>query len=546
MWEIYAYQNADSLFGIFNAAATIHGSGDYMAAVAAVAFCGFIAALVAYAFAPEKLQGWKWLATVLLVFSVLIVPRVTVGVVDKTGGSAVKVVANVPFGVAFLGSVTSTVGHTLTGLFETAFQVIPGVGALPSELSYEKNGLMFGNRLIRETGGVAFQDPNFRTDLVNFIHNCTMYDLIDGTVDPGTFSSSDDVWALMASPNPARFTTLTSAGGSITVDTCPNAYTNLNGRLPAQLTRIQGKLAFQLNPTLPAAAANSAIAGQIQQAYLKNSIATAAATAADLIRQNAVLNAQVARGDHQFARQWLRTLLHPDLQVDVRGTEREVVAAHALDHRLADHEAVRDPVHQDVVGILVEQVAGGRDDVELRAREFEHALECVGSGHLGVDLVLRVVNRQRLAVVDEQLVDQIAGALGAQFVRPLRGHPAGVVELDLLPGLQHDLERVARICAEPLLVREEVGRGLQKPLRLGGDARGLGLRGHAARSDGHDGNGPGEIGRQRPEDCRLHAVSYSFFSRRIPSIIGCQPNTSETMKASMRRSPGPLSLMVDL
>jgi len=40
MWEIYAYQNADSLFGIFNAAATIHGSGDYMAAVAAVAFCG--------------------------------------------------------------------------------------------------------------------------------------------------------------------------------------------------------------------------------------------------------------------------------------------------------------------------------------------------------------------------------------------------------------------------------------------------------------------------------------------------------------------------
>lgn len=173
-----------------------------------------------------------------------------------------KVVANVPFGVAFLGSVTSTVGHTLTGLFETAFQVIPGVGALPSELSYEKNGLMFGNRLIRETGGVAFQDPNFRTDLVNFIHNCTMYDLIDGTVDPGTFSSSDDVWALMASPNPARFTTLTSAGGSITVDTCPNAYTNLNGRLPAQLTRIQGKLAFQLNPSLPAAAANAAIAGR--------------------------------------------------------------------------------------------------------------------------------------------------------------------------------------------------------------------------------------------------------------------------------------------
>ncbi|OHC64016.1 MAG: conjugal transfer protein TraG [Rhodocyclales bacterium GWA2_65_20] len=291
MWEIYAYQNADSLFGVFNAAAAIHASGDYAAAVAAVAFCGFVAALIAYAFAPEKLQGWKWLGTVVLVFSVLIVPKVTIGIVDKTGGAAVKVVDNVPFGVAVLGSLTSTIGNTLTGLFETAFLVIPGAGALPAELSYQQNGLMFGNRLIRETGNVVFQDPAFRTDLINFIHNCTTYDLIDGTLDPAVFSASDDVWPLMASPNPARFSTLTAAGGSVGVDTCPNVYQSLNGRLPAQITRIQGRLAFQLNPTLPGAAAAAAIAGQIQQAYLKNSIATASSTAADLIRQNAMLNA---------------------------------------------------------------------------------------------------------------------------------------------------------------------------------------------------------------------------------------------------------------
>ena len=290
MWEIYAYQNAASLFGVFNAAAAIHASGDYASAVAAVAFCGFVAALIAYAFAPEKLQGWKWLGTVVLVFSILIVPKVTVGIVDKTGGTPVQVVDNVPFGAAVLGSLTSTIGHTLTGLFETAFQVIPGAGALPSELRYEQNGLMFGNRLIRETGGVVFQDPNFRTDLINFIHNCTTYDLLDGTISPATFSTSDDVWSLMSTPNPARFTPLTNTTGT-TVDTCPNAYVNLSTRIPAQISRIQGQLAFRLNPTLPGTAAASVIAGQIQQAYIKNNIASASATAADLIRQNAVLNA---------------------------------------------------------------------------------------------------------------------------------------------------------------------------------------------------------------------------------------------------------------
>src|SRR3954465_10848037 len=132
MWEIYAYQNAASLFGVFNAAAAIHASSDYAAAVAAVAFCGFVAALIAYAFAPDKLQGWKWLGSVVLVFGILIVPKVTVAIVDKTGGSAVKAVSNVPFGGALLGSLTSTIGHTLTGLFETAFQSIPAAGGLPA------------------------------------------------------------------------------------------------------------------------------------------------------------------------------------------------------------------------------------------------------------------------------------------------------------------------------------------------------------------------------------------------------------------------------
>ncbi|MBK6714431.1 MAG: conjugal transfer protein TraG N-terminal domain-containing protein [Burkholderiales bacterium] len=289
MWEIYAYQNADSLFGVFNAAAAIHASGDYAAALGAVAFCGFAAALLAYAFAPEKLQGWKWLATVVLVYGVLVLPRVTLGIVDRTGGSAVKVVDNVPFGVAALGSLTSTIGHTLTGLFETAFQVIPGTGALPAELSYERHGLMFGNRLIREAGTMVFQDPNFRTDLIQFIHNCTSYDLLDGTLDRAGFSAAGDVWALMSTPNPARFTTLSS--GAASVVTCTDAYANLNTRLPVQVGRLQAGLALTLHPTLPANAAAAVIAGQVQQAYLKNGIADAAQTAADLIRQNALLNA---------------------------------------------------------------------------------------------------------------------------------------------------------------------------------------------------------------------------------------------------------------
>lgn len=291
MWEIYAYQNSDSLFGIFNAAAAIHASGDYRAALSAVAFCGFVAALIAYAFAPHKLQGWRWLGSVVLVFSVLVVPKATVGIVDKTGGGPVAVVDNVPFGMALLGSLSSSIGNTLTGLFETAFQTLPGRGSLPSELTYQKTGLMFGNRLIQEAGGSTFLDPLFRTDLLNFINNCTRFDLLDGTVTTTTLATADNVWSLMAHPNPARFSTITDSSGQVSVATCDGVYASLNARLGPEITQLQNRLAARMNPTLSATAAAAVISTQVQQAYIKNSVADASSTAADLIRQNAMLNA---------------------------------------------------------------------------------------------------------------------------------------------------------------------------------------------------------------------------------------------------------------
>lgn len=291
MWEIYAYQNSDSLFGILNAVAAIAGANNFKGALAVVGFCGFVSAVFAYAVAPQKLQGWQWLASVTLVLSILFVPRVTVGVVDKTGSSAVVIVDNVPFGLAVFGSLSSTVGNTLTELYETAMQLLPGRANLPVELAYQKNGLLFGNRLIREASRVVFQEPTFRTDLINFINNCTMYDLASGDIDPEAFATSGDVWPLMSNPNPARFTPISDSSGTPTIAPCPQAYQALNARLPAQVNRIQALLAQRMNPTLPGTVAASLIAGQVEQAYIRNGIATAAASAADLIRQNALINA---------------------------------------------------------------------------------------------------------------------------------------------------------------------------------------------------------------------------------------------------------------
>jgi len=291
MWEIYAYQDADTLAGVFNAIAAICGAPDFIGSLAAVAFFGFITAFIAYALAPQKLIGWQWLASATLVLSVLFIPRVQVGIIDKTGGGAERFVDNVPFGLAILASLTSTIGNVTAGLFETAFQSVPGPAGLPSELAYQKNGLMFGNRLIRKASRVVFMEPRFRTDLINFIGNCTMYDLADGTVAPADFANSGNAWPMMATPNPARFSSITDASGETQILPCPEVYKALDKVMPAQVKRIHDGLALELNPTLPPSVVASVLVGQIEQTYIKTQIADAAASAADIVRQNALINA---------------------------------------------------------------------------------------------------------------------------------------------------------------------------------------------------------------------------------------------------------------
>lgn len=291
MWEIYAYQDADTLAGVFNAVAAIAGAPDFLGEIATCAICGFIAAFAAYAFAPHKLIGWQWLASATLVLSVLFVPRVEVGIIDKTGGGAERVVANIPLGLAATASISSTLGNVTATLFETAFQAIPGSAGLPPELAYQKNGLMFGNRLIRKTSQVVFMEPRFRTDLINFIGNCTMYDLADGTVAPADFANSGNAWPLMATPNPARFSTSTDASGVTQIMPCTDVYKTLDKAMPVQIKRIHDSLAMELNPTLSPTVVASVLAGQIEQTYIKTQIADAAANAADIVRQNALINA---------------------------------------------------------------------------------------------------------------------------------------------------------------------------------------------------------------------------------------------------------------
>ncbi len=305
-YEIFAYGNVDTLSGLFNGIAALMNAAGFKGALALVIIIGFICALAAMALANNRLHGPKWLLSIMLINAILVVPTSTVHIVDKTGTQAPVVIDNVSWGIASLASLVSDVGNVLTELFETAFQNLPSalgtsVAVLPADLTYQKTGLMFGSRLIKESRGAVYADPAFRADITNFIANCTIYDISQGYIPAKDFVSSTNVWALMDNTNPARYTQLTVEDGSVDSFPCPQAYAKLSALEPANTKNLLATLGlklnnglagvFQSNDAATVAQTIETFSDQMNAAYARARIGEASADAAALIRQNALINA---------------------------------------------------------------------------------------------------------------------------------------------------------------------------------------------------------------------------------------------------------------
>ncbi len=286
--QIYSYGNTEALHGIFNAVAMIFGADDYKDMVRTAIVLGFLIVAV-YAMHPRlHWKGLSWFGSVLLVYSIFFVPKETVIITDKLGTSPPVTVANVPWSLALFAGVKSQIGQTLTNMFETAFQTIPGSTALPAELSYQSNGLMFGSRLVKVSRGANLQDPQLHSDLVNYMRNCVVPEL-GKSIDPQAFQQSSTLWGISASPNAALFTNYMK-GGSYVVNPCPTAYADLTAKLPGAIADVRKQAAATLFPQETPGNADAKLSGALMSAYAKMGIAGASSSVADILLQNTMLN----------------------------------------------------------------------------------------------------------------------------------------------------------------------------------------------------------------------------------------------------------------
>lgn len=310
-YEIYSYGNNIALSALFNAIAAITQSQTYLTMVYVVFVVGFLGAFGTMAVGRDIWAGPRWLVTAILIYLVLLVPTASVQIIDKTNNLPPQVIGNVPWGLASQASVVSDIGNILTGLFETAVQLIPAPGggtALEPGLTYQQSGLMFGAKLVKDSHNLVFQDPDFRNEFTQFFANCTVYDVAQGHPSASAFTNSTDIWPLMADTNPARYSTITvpnpEVPGSTMTDSqpCPAVYADLDAKMNGQQQALLASLGLKGTPALLeqspgitgatalAAIAATDVQNPLMEAYQSANLATAATDAATIVRQNAIIN----------------------------------------------------------------------------------------------------------------------------------------------------------------------------------------------------------------------------------------------------------------
>ncbi len=297
MVEVFTVGGGDYLVAVFRAVAAWTGNGGYKGLLQVVMVMGLGLSALTLAFGQDWRAWINWFLGATLMYTCLMVPRLDVHVTDRINpGLAPANVSSVPLGLALMASFTSQVGDYLTGSAEVVF-------ALPPQLNYSKNGMVYGARLFEATRGLRISDPEFAANLDEHFRQCVFYDVLLGRVSMQTLANSTDIWTTIGPGSPARaqrFLARDATSGKVTATilTCREAYTALNGQWTGLVMAMTTAFGRQLYPNQTAALAKAKLLADLPVAF--QYLSGVSANASQIFKQTLTINA-MAQAMHGFA-----------------------------------------------------------------------------------------------------------------------------------------------------------------------------------------------------------------------------------------------------
>ncbi|MEX6120405.1 conjugal transfer mating-pair stabilization protein TraG [Providencia hangzhouensis] len=196
---VYVLGGGEYMMQVFNGVAALIGSDTWDSMFRIVLFISAVSVLMSFMKAHDPKELVKFAAIIILVSSVLLVPKRTVQIIDRTNPTGVYLVDNVPLGLAVPARFITSIGTSLTELYDTIFHT-------PDSLTYSKTGMLFGANLVGNLSDAMMVDGDLAELMGLYTKNCVIGDiLINHKYSFQELMSSRDPYTLIfQKPSPLR------------------------------------------------------------------------------------------------------------------------------------------------------------------------------------------------------------------------------------------------------------------------------------------------------------------------------------------------------
>ncbi|WP_272537112.1 conjugal transfer mating-pair stabilization protein TraG [Providencia sp. PROV206] len=168
---VYVLGGGEYMMQVFNGVAAIVGSSSWESMFRIALLISAASFFVVYLRGHDPKEVIKFAAYIILVSSVLLGPKRSVQIIDRTDPTGVYLVDNVPLGLAAPAHMISAIGTSLTELYESIFH-------MPDSLSYSKTGMLFGANLVGNVSDVMSVNGDIAELMSLYTKNCVIGDIL--------------------------------------------------------------------------------------------------------------------------------------------------------------------------------------------------------------------------------------------------------------------------------------------------------------------------------------------------------------------------------
>ncbi|KAA6118258.1 conjugal transfer mating pair stabilization protein TraG [Candidatus Pantoea gossypiicola] len=199
MDTVYVLTGGEFLSAIFNGVATMLGTTEWSSMFRIAALISVMVLFATYIRGHDPLEVIKFIALFMLLTSILVIPKRTVQITDRSDATSIHIVDNVPLGLAAPAKFITGIGTALTEGFETVYHT-------PDSVTYSKTGMLFGASLVGTATDFMFRNGDLAELFTAYVRNCVVGDiLLNHKYSFQELMNSTDPYALIfQNPSPLR------------------------------------------------------------------------------------------------------------------------------------------------------------------------------------------------------------------------------------------------------------------------------------------------------------------------------------------------------